>query len=398
MSETERKAHIIRDDREAIEVAHQVAAELAKGASERDQQRRLPFDEIAYYASSGLWAMTVPKQYGGAGASFTTVAEVLRIISAADGSIGQIPQNHIYMVDALDLDGTEEQKRFFFSELLRGVRFGNAFSETGGKTIAQTQTRLVRSGSGYVLNGKKFYCTGAIFGDWVPVAALNEDDKMVLVFVERGATGLTVIDDWSGFGQRTTASGTTTIENVEVPEKHVLRHYHAYERHTAMGPIAQIMHAAVDVGIAGGALKAGVEFVRQNARPWIDANVDRATEDPLTIYQFGEMQIRLHAAEAMLRRAGEAVDRAKADPTAQTVAEASLAVAEARVMGTDAALFISTHVFDLSGARSTLAKHNLDRYWRDARTHTVHDPVRWKYYAVGNHVLNGVLPPRHAWL
>lgn len=398
MTGIERKAHILRDEREAIEAAHRVAAEIAKGAAERDQQRRLPFDEIALFSESGLWAMTVPKQYGGAGVSFSTVAEVFRIISAADGSIGQIPQNHIYMVEAIALDGTEEQKRFFFSELLRGARFGNAFSETGGKNASQMQTRLVRSGSGYLLNGKKFYCTGAIYADWIPVTALNEEEKMVIAFVKRGSKGLTVVDDWSGVGQRTTASGTTTLENVEVHEEHVLYHHLSYERSTAMGPIAQIMHAAIDVGIAGGALQAAVEFVRHSARPWVDAKVERATEDPLTIYQFGEMQIRLHAAEAILRRASEAVDRAKADPTEHTVAEASLAVAEAKVMGTDAALYISTHLFDLSGARSSLARHNLDRYWRDARTHTLHDPVRWKYYVVGNHLLNGVNPPRHPWL
>jgi SfnB family sulfur acquisition oxidoreductase len=282
--------------------------------------------------------------------------------------------------------------------VLQGKRFGNAFSEVGTKSVTDVQTRLVRSGSGYILNGRKFYSSGALLADWIPVVARNDDDKTVVAFVERDAEGLTVIDDWSSFGQRTTASGTTILENVQVKEEHVIPHYLAFERPTTMGAIAQIIQAAVDVGIASAALKDTIHFVRNHTRPWIDSGVERGYEDPLLIYKVGELQIQLHAAEAILRRAGEFVDRAVEDMTEANVAAASIAVAESKALAAEAAISITNKLFELAGTKSTLNQFNYDRHWRNARTHTLHDPSRWKYYAVGNYYLNGVNPPRHPWL
>ena len=226
------KADVIRDDSEAIALAHELAAEFVKESSERDKQRRIPVAEINKYSESGLWGITVPKEYGGPFVSNVTLASVTKIISEADSSIGQIPQNHLYIVEAIRLDGTQEQKRFFFDLVLQGKRFGNAFSEIGTKSVTDVQTRLQRSGDGYTLNGRKFYSTGALLADWIPVVARNDDDKTVIALVERGTPGLNVIDDWSSFGQRTTASGTTIIENVFVPEEHVIPQYLAFERPT----------------------------------------------------------------------------------------------------------------------------------------------------------------------
>lgn len=393
-------AHVIESDAEAISVAHRVADGLRKEASARDRDRRLPQEEVELFSSSGLWGITVPREYGGAFVSNVTLAEVVKIISEADPSIGQIPQNHLYMVEALRLDGSEQQKRFFFDQVLRGVRFGNAFSEIGTKSVLDVQTRLTRDGAGYRLNGRKFYSSGALLADWVPVvaAADDSDGKTVIAFVEKGAKGLTLIDDWSSFGQRTTASGTTLIENVYVPEAYVLRHHLAFDRPTPMGPVAQIIQAAVDVGIARAALNDTIEFVRRQTRPWIDSSAEHGYEDPLTIYELGQLAIRLHAAEAILERAGRFLDRATQDPTEDSVAAASIAVAEAKALSAEASVTIGSKLFELAGTRSTLGEFNLDRHWRNARTHTLHDPARWKYYAVGNYYLNRINPPRHPWL
>ena len=178
----------------------------------------------------------------------------------------------------------------------------------------------------------------------------------------------------------------------------MLPNYLAYEQPTALGPFAQIIQAAIDAGIAIAALKETAAFVRQHSRPWIDSNLEQASEDPLLIADFGDLQIRVHGAEALLRRAGEVLDIAIADPTEATVAAASVAVAEAKVLTTEAALKTTNKLFELSGTKSTLQQFNLDRYWRNARAHTLHDPVRWKYYAVGNYALNDVLPPRHPYI
>ncbi len=393
----ERQAHIIRSDDEAIAIARDLAIEFAKDASERDRERRLPIEEVQAFSASGLWGITVPQEYGGAFVSQVTLAEVIKLIAEADSSIGQIPQSHLYSVETIRLVGNEQQKQFFFDQVLQGKRFGNAATELG-KSSVDIQTRIDRSGNGYVLNGRKFYSTGALLADWIPVIAKTEDDRKVVAFVPNGAEGLTLIDDWSSFGQRTTASGTTVLENVYVPEEHVLPNYLAYESPTALGPFAQIIQAAVDAGIARAALKETIYFVRNHTRPWSDSGVEHAYEDPLLISSFGHLQIAVHAAEALLQRAGEVLDQAIANPNETTVAAASIAVAEAKVLTTEAALQTTNKFFELSGTKSTLQQFNYDRHWRNARAHTLHDPVRWKYYAVGNYYLNQVLPPRNPYL
>jgi len=238
-----------------------------------------------------------------------------------------------------------------------------------------------------------------LLAHWVPVIASNPEGKTVVAFVERDAEGLTLLDDWTSFGQRTTASGTTIIENVKVKAEHVIPHYLAFERATPMGAIAQIIQAAVDVGIAKAAVRDTIYFVRNHTRPWVDSNLEKGYEDPLTLYNFGNVQIQVHAAEALLRRAGEFIDIANASDLEEAkVVEASIAVAEAKALATEASILATNKLFELAGTKSTLEQFNYNRHWRNARAHTLHDPVRWKYYAVGNYFLNGVYPPRHPWL
>ena len=395
MARVEAPAHIIRDAQEALAVAQRLAERFRQEADERDRERRLPRQELDEFSQSGLWGITIPKEYGGAGVSFSTAAEVAAIISAADSSLGQIPQNHYYMVEALRLDGTEEQKQFFFQRVLEGDRFGNAFVEVGTKTVFDFQARLTAKGDTYILNGKKFYSTGAVFAHWVPVVAKDDRGRIAIVFVKRDAPGVTIIDDWSSFGQRTTASGTAVFEHVAVNAFDVIDHHAAFDRPTTMGAVAQIFHAAVDAGIARAALADTINFVRQYTRPWIDSGQEHGYEDPYTIYQIGELEVRVHASDALLERAGRYVDAAVAAPTQETVSAASVAVAEAKAMSTEVSLLATNKLFELAGTRSTLEEYNLDRHWRNARTHTLHDPVRWKYHTIGNYWLNGVPPPRH---
>ena len=390
-------AHRIRTDAEAVAIARGLAARFAEGAAERDRERRLPVAELDEFSKSGLWAITVPKDFGGAGVSYVTVAEVIKTISAADSSIGQIPQNHLGVLDLVRIAASEEQKRELFALALQGKRFGNAFSEAKSKHAGIFETKIRRRGDGYVVDGEKFYSTGALFAHVVPVVASDEDGRAHLAFVDRGTPGLTVVDNWSGFGQRTTASGTVLIEGVEVPAHRVVAAHLAFDVPTANGPVSQIIQAAVDAGIAKAALDETVQFVRTQSRPWIDSGQDHAWQDPFTISAIGDLAIRLHAAEAILEKAGLAVDAAIATPTEDTVAEASVVVAEAKVLTTEIAILATNKLFELAGTRSTLGKHNLDRHWRNARTHTLHDPVRWKFHLVGNYALNGVKPPRHAW-
>ena len=392
------EAQRIKSDEQALEAARAFAEQIRGESAVRDKERRLPFEEIEWFSQTGLWGITVPKEYGGAGVSTATFAEVVAIISEADASIGQIPQNHYANVEEIRLIGTEAQKKFFFDRILKGERLGNAAVERSGKNVIANQTRLVPDGDGYRLSGEKFYCTGALFAHWVPVRVTNAEGKRVLAIVNRHSEGLTVIDDWSSFGQRTTASGTVVLKDVRVSPDHILPSYEAYQRPTTRGPFSQIIHVAIGVGIARAAIADTIDFVKNRSRPWIDANVERASEDPLTIQELGRLQYQLHTAEALLERAAVKVDRAAAVLDEETVTAASLAVAEAKIAATEISIQATNKLFELAGTQSTLDTHGLDRHWRNARVHTLHDPVRWKYYALGNYYLNGVPPPRHAWL
>lgn len=389
-------AHVIRDDEEAIAVARRLAADFASGAALRDREGLLPIAEIDAYSQSGLWGINVPKAYGGPGVSYKTLTRVIAILAAADSSIAQITQNHLSINGHIDLDGTEEQKKEFFGWVLSGLRFGNAFSELNSKTVAAFETRVRVEGDEAVVNGEKFYTTGALLSHIIPVVAVDDDGKGYLVFVERDAPGITVTNNWSSFGQRTTASGSVKIENVRVPKGRLLP-VAAFDRPTIAGPVSQIIQAAIDAGIARGAIDDAIAFIKTQSRPWIDSGKDTAGEDPFTIAAIGDLKIRLHAAEAILDLAGEAIDRGLENATEETIADATIKTAEAKVLTTEIAILATNKLFELAGTRSTLAQHNLDRHWRNARAHTLHDPVRWKFFHVGNFYLNGENPPRHAW-
>ncbi|WP_455280843.1 SfnB family sulfur acquisition oxidoreductase [Cupriavidus necator] len=392
-----RKPDLISDDAGALEAARRLAARFAPEAALRDRERRLPWAELDEFTASGLWAITVPPEYGGAGVSNVTLAEVVATIAAADGSLGQIPQNHFYALEVLRVGGSDAQKRYFYERALAGERFGNALAEIGHKDFKR-RTRLTPDGDGWRVDGKKFYCTGALYAHWIPTLVVADEagrDVTYLAFVPRTADGVSITDDWDGFGQRVTGSGSVSFDNVRVEAAWVVPFLASFEKPTTIGPVAQILHAAIDLGIGRGAFEATLPFVRERARPWVDAGVARAADDPLTIQQVGDVAVRIRAAEALVRRAGRIVDAAQAAPTERSVAEASIAVAEARALTTTASLLAGSKLFELGGTASTLDHLGLDRFWRNARTHTLHDPVRWKYHAVGNFYLNDRLPVRH---
>lgn len=396
-SEQLAQAHIIQSDKEALEIARNLADQFKAGAVQRDAERILPFEEIEAYSQSGLWAITVPKEYGGAEVSSYTVAQVIALMSGVDGSIGQIPQNHFYGLEILRNNGTEQQKHKLYAEVLKGARFGNALAEFKTKTAAQRQTAIRKTEQGYVINGEKFYCTGSLFAHRIPTLVVDENEQQFLAFVPRDSAGLTLIDDWSGFGQRTTGSGTVKFDNVPVLEEDVVRFDTAYSRPTISGPFAQLLHASIETGIGRAAFEETLNRVRQ-ARPWIDSGVDQATDDPLTKFELGRVVADVRASEVLLKQAAYAVDAAKANPTETSIAKASLDVAKARAHSTETALKASSKLIELAGSRGSQREDGLDRFWRNARVHTLHDASRWKYYFIANYLLNGVLPPRRGTL
>ena len=395
------RVHRIATDAEALTVAHRLAAEFAPGASLRDLERRLPWAELDRWSESGLGGITVPREYGGAEVSYATLAEVFVILCAADPALGQIPQNHFGLLGILREAGSADQKRRFFSEVLAGRRLGNAGPERrseASKTILQGATRLHSTPEGLRLTGRRFYSTGALFAHRIPARALDDQGRAVQVWVPRQAPGLAVIDDWSAFGQRTTASGSVVFDQVPIDAQDVVPVWQLADRPGLNGPTSQLIQAAIDQGIAQAAVADAIAFVRERARPWVDSGLEHATDDPYLIADVGRLQVDLHAAHEVLLDTGRTFDVLAAQAvTAESSARASVAVAEAKVLTTQIALEASEKLFELAGSSATRAPYNLDRHWRNARTHTLHDPVRWKTHLIGNYLLNHTLPARHSW-
>ncbi|WP_063063565.1 SfnB family sulfur acquisition oxidoreductase [Nocardia violaceofusca] len=397
---------------QAHETAARLAAQFAVDAARRDSARELPHRELDQLSASGLLAVTVPAEFGGADLAPAQVAEVFRLLAAADPNIAQIPHSHFVYLNLLRLAGTRAQRERYFGRVLAGARIANAQSERTSATIAEIGTTVRPADGEFRIDGTKFYCTGSLFADLLAVLTRLDDPDgrsgldpgEYIAFLPADTAGVTIVDDWNGIGQRTTGSGTVTFDDVRVSADQLIPRAAAVRAPTGYGAFAQLLHVAIDVGIARGALDAATDFVRTKSRPWFEAGVDRASEDPLVIQRIGELAVTVAAAEATFEVAGRTVDRVVAltnsggldtETAAALAAEASIAVATAKITSDRAANEVSAALFEVSGTRSAAADLDLDRFWRNARTHTLHDPVRWKYQHIGRAVLNGTPPPLH---
>jgi len=396
---TSEKVHIIENDLDAINAAYQVADFALEGRNQRDQQRLLPFAEIDLFSQKGLGGMRIPKQYGGAFVANKTLAHVFRIINKADSSVGQIPQNQIALLNMIEIMGTEEQKQFIYNEILKGKRLANGGPERNTKDTKTLATTLIFENGRYFVDGEKFYSTGSSFAHWLAIKAIHPEGHVVLTIVDRNAEGVEVIDNWNGFGQRTTSSGTVKLQHVEVDPLLIFDERLLGNQPSYRGAYSQLMQVAIDVGIAEAAFADTLTAV-QKARPIVDAQVEKASLEHYTLQEVGKSSVLLDAAILLLDEAAEYLDELDQleSVTDEQAAKASILVAEAKVYANDAALHISEKLLELGGSRSSLSQHNLDQHWRNARVHTLHDPIRWKLHALGDYYLNHKLPARHAWI
>ena len=388
---------------EALAVARCYAESIASGVIERDRAGAVPYAELAALDASGLLGITVPGEHFGPDLSPVVLAEVIRTIAATDPAIAQIPQAHFLFVDVLAVHGSAAAQERLFGDVLAGARLGNGLAERGGQHAQDLKTRLGAGRDGLRLSGRKYYCTGAISARWIGVSALDDDGRLVLAFVERDAPGVQLGEDWDVMGQRATVSGSAVFDQVPVDPGLVISYGSAFEVPQQLGARSQLVHAAIQVGIAGGALRDAGEFVRTRARPFFEATragwAEVAAADPHTIHRFGRLATQVRAAEALLASAAvtlEEVGRVPRD--AGAAARGSIAVAEAKAFASEVAVEVASDLFALAGASAADERHDLSRHWRNARTHASHDPVDWKYHHVGNFRLNHVLPPNHGQL
>lgn len=393
--------HRIATEDEALSVAQTLAAHFKEGAAERDRERILPWEQLEQYTASGLGGITVPQAHGGLGASYATLAQVFATLCAADPSLGQIPQNHFALIQNLQDTATPAQQARWFADVLAGHRLGNAGPEKKAKaaTVASATARVARDEAGQLrVTGTRFYSTGALYAHWVPFRAVDEQDRFVQVWVRRHAPGVKVIDDWDAFGQRTTASGSVHLDNVAVADDEVVALYEVANPFNLSGPVSQLIQASIDMGIAQGAFDDALQFVREKTRAWGHSGVEHAWQDPYIIQEVGALKVQLDAAHEVLLEAARLLDSFKGQSITEAItAQASVAVARAKILTTEVALEASERLLELAGSASARAAHGFDRHWRNARVHTLHDPVRWKYHLLGHYVLNGQNPRRHQW-
>ena len=391
--------HVIQNDQDAINAAYHVADFALEGRDQRDQNRQLPFAEIELFSKKGLGGIRIPQAFGGAFVSNKTLAQVFRIINKADSSVGQIPQNQIALLNMIDLLGSEQQKQFIFNEILNGKRLANGGPERNTKDTKTLNTTLSIENGRYYVDGEKFYSTGSSFAHWLAIKAIHPEGYVVLTLIDVTAQGVEVIDNWNGFGQRTTSSGTVKLQRVEVDPLLIFDERKLAEDVTYRGAFSQLMQVAIDVGIAEAAFEDTLSAVKK-ARPIVDAQVEKASFEHYTLQEVGKSAVLLDAAILLLDEAAEYLDELDqlSVVSAEQAAQASILVAEAKVYANDAALQISEKLLELGGSRSSLSQHNLDQHWRNARVHTLHDPIRWKLHALGNYYLNNTFPARHAWI
>jgi SfnB family sulfur acquisition oxidoreductase len=389
----------------ALAVADAVAAQLRAGAAERDRAPAgtVPWNALALLDGSGLLAITLPRDVGGLDAGPELLVEVVRRLAAADPAIAQVPQAHFLLLDVLAVWGDDALRARLGGDVAGGARIGNALAERGGLHAQDLRTRLARGSDGTLrLDGTKHYCTGALSARWIGVSALDGDGRLKLVFVEREQQGVGVETDWDVIGQRATVSGTVTFDDVVVEDALVLDYARAYEVPQQLGARAQLVHAAIEAGIARAALDDARAYLQDRARPSseaVRAGAERASDDPHVLHRYGRAAVEVRAAEALLGDAArelEAIGLVPAD--AQAAARGSLAVAAAKAFASDVAVRAASELFALCGTSSTQAKYDLDRHWRNARTHSVHDPVDWKLHHLAAYELAGVLPPNHGQL
>jgi len=403
MTTTESTTPVLTSSEEALRTAHALAADIAAGAVERELNGIWPEEELRRVGESGLLGIIVPARFGGPDLPRATAVEVLRILSQADSAVGQLLLAHFVLNQAIT--GLEDAAPApqIYRDVLAGAQLGNATVERGTKTSVERRTTVTRQPDGrWVLNGTKYYATGTLGAEWIAVAArIPELDHGATVFVRPTDPGVTLnLDRWSSFGQKGTASGEVVFDNVPVEDDFVIDEGPDPDPVTAppgvLGAFDQALHAAVDIGIARAALEDGAKFVTTKSRPWFEAGVDNAADEPHVVRRFGELTARLYALEALLAQGASRVDEALALPeiTREAAAEASLKVAAAKALAQEFAVEIASGVFELAGASATDHKYALDRHWRNVRVHSLHDPARWKYVHLGNYTLRGTKPPK----
>jgi len=382
------------DGDDPLAAAAALAARLASTAVERDRTGGHAATEREWIRESGLLTLSIPLEFGGQGASWAVVYQVIRILARADSALAHVFAFHHLQLAGIALYGTPQQQRRLLRDTVEERRFwGNALNPLDRRTVAEPQP----DGS-FVLNGLKSFASGSVGSDWLTISAWHAPSASALIAVlPTRQRGLTVQADWDAFGQRQTDSGNVRFEQVALPADLVLQApgQAPTAQATLRSQVAQLIMTNLYLGIAEGAFDAARAYSRDEARPWFASGVAAASDDPFIQHRYGELWTLLRPAQVLADHAAAELDRVwrqGAAVTARSRGELAVAVAEAKVLAHRAGIEISSQLFELTGARSTSAQYGFDRYWRNVRVHTLHDPIDYKYRDLGRYALQGTLP------
>ncbi|MBR8836467.1 MAG: acyl-CoA dehydrogenase family protein [Stigonema ocellatum SAG 48.90 = DSM 106950] len=382
-----------KKSQEWIAIASSLSQELAKTAVERDAKAGSPDLEVQRLRENGLLPLVVPQEYGGIGATWSEALKIVQELSQADGSIGQLYGNHLNLSALGHVSGTPEQKDRYYWETSRNNLFwANAIN------TRDTRLQISPEGENFRVNGVKSFGTGVGIADLRVFSAVQNGIEAPLLFViPKNREGVKSNQDWENIGQRRTDSNTFTFDNVLVKKDEILGPPHPPDSAfaTFLGIIAQLTKTYVYLGITEGAFVAAKHYTTTLAKPWITSGVDSATDDPYILRHYGELWIELQAAITLADSAAAKVQKAwekDVNLTVQERGEAAIAVFAAKALATKVGLDITSRIFEVMGTRSTASKYGFDRYWRDLRTFTLHDPVDYKLRDLGNWVLKNELP------
>ncbi|MEH1769288.1 acyl-CoA dehydrogenase family protein [Nostoc sp.] len=377
---------------------------IALGASERDRDRILPYDVVELIRRSGLGALRIPVAEGGGGSSARELFEVAIRLGDADPNVAHIVRNHFSVTERILRSERTPRNRRWLKAVVDGAIIGLASTElevkrAGGGQVANT--KLIPDDGGYRLNGTKYYSTGSLYADLIFVRLLTPNDTVATALLPTKREGIDLVDDWDGFGQRLTGTGTTTFTNVRVEADEVILETDTDKDNLPYNIVPQLFLTAINAGIIRSVLRDATALIHKRPRTFYHATTEQAADDPILQQTVGQIASNAFAAEAIVLAAADVLDRLPAaqaqgeDSETAVALAASLSAAKAKLIVDELALKSATLLFEVGGASTTKKSSNFDRHWRNARTLASHNPGHFKARAIGDYEINGTpLPTR----
>ncbi|MDR0234762.1 acyl-CoA dehydrogenase family protein [Acinetobacter sp.] len=376
----------------ALTVAKELAKQFAQTAAERDKAGGNPKFERDLIRKSGLLSLSIPQQYGGQGADWKTIFQTVQTIAQVDSSLAHVYAFHHLLIATVQLFAQPEQYQQWFEQTAQQHLFwGNTLNPLDKRTTVQQVSE-----NEFVFHGDKSFCSGSIDSDILLCSGFNDADQLLIAVIPTQREGVSFLGDWNNMGQRQTDSGTSHFEQVKVYKDELLLNPGPLSTpYSSLRPlIAQLIFVHLFLGVAEGAFEVARQSI-QTQKAWSKSLAEQAIHDPYIQKHFAEFYVQLQSVRLLTEQAVEALQAAwniGENLTTEQRGQVSIAIATAKIAATNSSLFVTQNIFQVLGARATTAQLNLDRFWRNVRTQTLHDPIDYKYQEVGEWVLTGKVP------